>query len=137
MTERTVRPFNKTELDDRRARHLRNDRIKWNTKHSRARIGAEHYFGGLKGRFPALKLVPGRDMKQIYLSVEALIVVHNILMELNDGPEEADDTQESEEGDDPLANPYRQEDETEDTRRDKGLALRDHLVAYMVLNNML
>lgn len=51
-------------------------------------------------------------MKQVYLSVEALIIVHNILMELNDVP----DTQESEERDDPLANLYwlRQEDETED-----------------------
>jgi hypothetical protein len=140
VTEWTVRPFTKTELDDRQARHLRQNRVKWNTKHSRAHIGAEHYFGGLKGWFPALKLVPGRDIKQIYLSVEALIIVHNILMELNNAPEEIDGftPQEGDEGEDPLANPFwlRRENDTEDVRRDKRLALRDHLVSYMVLDHM-
>lgn len=51
----------------------------------------EHAFGVYKGRFPALKSMPGRDIKRIYLAVEALMVLHNIFIEYGDNAEEIDD----------------------------------------------
>jgi hypothetical protein len=149
VTEWTVRPFSEKELrSGSRQERLRCK--KWNVKHSRARIGSEHYFGGLKGRFPALKLMPGRDMKQLYRSVEALIILHNILLELNDSPHDIDDFSAEEieaEVADMLAVPFEpgfgptrnrderrrvsQEAESDEVRRHKGVVLRNHLVSYM------
>jgi len=142
-----VRPFSENELKTG-THQVRLQRKKWNSKHSRARIGSEHYFGGLKGRFPALKLMPGRDMKRLYRSVEALIILHNILLELNDSPHDIDDFSSEEieaEVADMLAIPYEpglrrhnerqrlyQEAEMDDMRRHKGAVLRAHLVSYTV-----
>ena len=144
-----MRPFGERELK-RGSHQQHSQRKKWNSKHSRVRIGSEHYFGGLKGCFPALKLMPGRDMKQLYWLVEALIILHNILLELNDSPNDIDDFSSEEieaEVEDmldvPVPGPRHhnerqqlcQEAETDEMRRQKGTVLRDHIVSYMFQDN--
>ena len=42
----------------------------------------------LKGRFPALRNMPGSDLVKIYMTVEALVVIHNILISFRDDPED-------------------------------------------------
>jgi hypothetical protein len=43
----------------------------------------------LKGHFPALKdMGVGQDMHTIYKVVEALLVIHNLCIDLNDHPED-------------------------------------------------
>ena len=81
VTPYTVRPFSVSEL---RAGDTRAARTRWNKKLSAARIAVEHMFGELKGRFPYLKWVPGRNLKRIYSIVEALFILHNILRRLGD-----------------------------------------------------
>ena len=147
MTEWTVWPFSKKELKNDRPQ-IRTQHKKWNKKHSHACIGSEHYFGRLKGRFPALKLMPGRDMTKIYLSIEALIIVHSILAEFHDSPHDIDGFEE-EVADllaipcEPALGPIRNENErqrqwqerdTDDIRRQIGVTLRNHLVTHMISN---
>jgi hypothetical protein len=93
-TKYLVRPFSDQDLRGLSAREHKR-RIKWNQQHSRVRIMVEHTFGALKGRFPALKLFAGRDMKRIYLSIEALIIVHNIFVDLKDSPKDICDYDDS------------------------------------------
>lgn len=59
--------------------------------HAGARIIVEHAFGYLKGRFPALKEMPGRNMERIYRGVEALMILSNIFRHLDDCPDEIPD----------------------------------------------
>lgn len=40
----------------------------------------------LKGRFPSLRSMSGYDLTRIYTSIEALLVIHNILQEQGDDP---------------------------------------------------
>jgi DDE superfamily endonuclease len=152
VTEWMVQPFNETELKNDRPQ-IQTQYKKWNKKHSHAHIGLEHYFGRLKGCFPALKLIPSRDMTKIYLSVEALIIVHNILAEFHDSLHDIDGFSEGEieeEVADLLAIPYepalgpirnedeqqrlQQERDTDDIHWQKGVALRNHLVRHMISN---
>ena len=52
----------------------------------------EHAFGLLKGRFPSLKeMGVAQDFQEIYKVVEALMVVHNICIDLDDHPEQISD----------------------------------------------
>jgi hypothetical protein len=93
-------------------------------------------------------------MKQLYCSVEALIILHNILLELGDNPHDIDDFSEAEveaEMADMLANPHEpgfspirhrdmrqrpdQEAESDEARRHKGVVLREYLVSHMLLND--
>jgi hypothetical protein len=68
----TVRPFDDDELQSGAERQRR---IKFNQSHACARIVIEHVFGLLKGRFPALKLLPGRDIPRMYKVIQALMVL--------------------------------------------------------------
>lgn len=63
----------------------------WNRKLSSLCIAVEHAFGWLKSRFPYLHDIPGYDMKQIYHTIEALMVLHNILDELGDSPDDIEE----------------------------------------------
>ena len=40
----------------------------------------------LKGRFPALRAMPGYNLHAIYVAIEALFVIHNILIARGDDP---------------------------------------------------
>jgi hypothetical protein len=81
----TIRPFGEHEMTTDPAETAR--RRRWNVQLSRSREAIEHAFGRLKGRFPCLRTgLPGYRLDSIYKQVEALIVLHNILEELNDDP---------------------------------------------------
>ena len=62
----------------------------WNRELSTLCIAVEHAFGCLKGRFPALQALPGMDLQSMWETVEALMVIHNILTESGDDPYEID-----------------------------------------------
>lgn len=62
----------------------------WNKHLSQVRIGIEHAFGMLKGRFPVLREVPGRDMERMITVIETCIILHNILLTHNDLPNDID-----------------------------------------------
>ncbi|KAK2466621.1 hypothetical protein APHAL10511_000879 [Amanita phalloides] len=52
------------------------------------RTCVENAFGMLKGRFPALKaLSPAENIQETYRDVAALLVIHNICIDLGDHPE--------------------------------------------------
>ena len=82
LTQYTIRPFNDHDLtiDPVEARR----RKKFNKRLSQLRIAVEHAFGRLKGRFPALRSMPGRRLGEVYRAVEALMVIHNILERQSD-----------------------------------------------------
>lgn len=81
-----LRPFAEDEIPtndpERRARIL-----KFNQHLSRFRITIEHAIGMLKGRFPSLKeMGPHEAMDDIYDAIEAMMVIHNICINLGDHP---------------------------------------------------
>lgn len=110
-------------------------RKQWNRHLSSLRIFVEHAFGRLKGRFPYLRFIPGKDLNEIYNMIEALLIIHNILEARNDDPNtiegfngaEADDVDEIR-GDAPpdLIDP------DEDALYAQGLYRRKLLVDYFV-----
>lgn len=89
MTKFTIRPFADHDLTNNRT--TAKARRDWNYKLSRLRIRVEHAFGMLKGRFPALRRMPGGDLNRIFTCIEALLVIHNILLEVRDDPTDIDD----------------------------------------------
>jgi hypothetical protein len=104
----------------------------------------EHSFGLIKGRFPALKRLGGRDIMRVYKSVEALMVLHNIFLKINDNPKLINDFDESEgmdvdeqevdEYDDGMGVFRRQVDVEEENPRSvyiDGLALRRNILSAM------
>lgn len=87
-TPYTVRPFTDKEVQVRgQGTRCR----KFNQLHSRTRIGVEHVFGNLKGRFPGLRSIGGHDISRVYLAVEALIILHNFFLQIGDYAEEISD----------------------------------------------
>jgi hypothetical protein len=78
-------PYQEFEYGDER-----HDRRQWNKAHSAMRIVVEHTFGRLKVRFPYLNGISGWDMDAMLQSIESLFVVYNILITLNDFPEDLD-----------------------------------------------
>ncbi|KAF9019501.1 hypothetical protein BDZ89DRAFT_313433 [Hymenopellis radicata] len=70
-----------TAIDKRRMRHF-------NKLLSSVRISVEHAFGALKGRFPSLRCMGAhKDPDDIYRVIEALIVLHNMMLFIGDKPE--------------------------------------------------
>ncbi|KAF8578402.1 hypothetical protein K439DRAFT_1300408, partial [Ramaria rubella] len=56
---------------------------------SHIRIWVEHAFGLLKGRFPALKAMgSANNIQEVYKAVEALMVVHNLCIDMDNHPED-------------------------------------------------
>lgn len=86
LTQHTIRPFADYDLTNDAAESQR--RKTWNRQLLSLRISIEHAFGLLKGRFPYLRQIPGWDLEKIYKFVEALMVVHNILILQGDDPHE-------------------------------------------------
>ena len=58
----------------------------WNRELSALQVAVEHAFGMLKGWFPALRSLPGHNLRVMWRAVEALMIVHNILTECEDNP---------------------------------------------------
>lgn len=89
LTKFTIRPFAEYDLTndpvESRARKL------WNQDLSHIRIAIEHAFGLLKGRFPILRNFPGHDLLNIYRTIQACMVLHNILIDLDDDTDDMDD----------------------------------------------
>jgi hypothetical protein len=75
LTPLTIRPFNDAELV--RSGNQRQVQKLWNQALFHIRIKVEHAFGRLKCRFRGLQNFPGRDMRNINLTIEALIIIHN------------------------------------------------------------
>jgi hypothetical protein len=65
-------------------------RKQWNEAFSTRKVVVEHAFGQLKRRFPSLRYMPGRDLSYMYRAIEALLVIHNICVELRDGVDDID-----------------------------------------------
>lgn len=88
LTKFTIRPFADSDLTND---HVEAERRRlFNYKLSHIRISIEHAFGMLKGRFPALRCMPGYDLNAVCSAIETLMVIHNILIELHDDPEDID-----------------------------------------------
>ncbi|PPQ98190.1 hypothetical protein CVT26_003236 [Gymnopilus dilepis] len=84
LTPFSIRPFHLHDLTNNLEEATR--RKRWNRNLSSVRIFVEHAFGRLKGRFPILRGMPGRNILEMQKMVEALMILHNILEERGDDP---------------------------------------------------
>jgi hypothetical protein len=84
LTPYSIRPFTDTDLTNVPAEASR--RKRFNVILSSLRVAVEHAFGRLKGRFPCLRNMQGRTVHSMYRTVEALMILHNILEERGDDP---------------------------------------------------
>lgn len=120
LTKYTIRPFADYDLtndpDESAARQA------WNAELSSVRITVEHAFGRLKGRFPYLRRIPGHDIDKIYHIMEALLVIHNILIDLHDDPTQIENFNGEE---DPGVVEWRNEREVRGRERGQGLSSSD------------
>ncbi|KAH7921580.1 hypothetical protein BV22DRAFT_980447, partial [Leucogyrophana mollusca] len=80
----SIRPFNEFDLTD--DPEEASQRKSWNRKLSSLRIFVEHAFGRLKGRFPLLRCMTGVDLIDMFRTIEASMVLHNILEQFGDDP---------------------------------------------------
>jgi hypothetical protein len=85
LTRCTIRPFSDTDLTNDAAESQR--RKLFNKKLSSLRQAVKHAFGRLKGQFPILRDFKGYRMDIIYKTVEALLVLYNILASRGDDPD--------------------------------------------------
>lgn len=84
LTKFSIRPFADNELTNDPAEA--HQRKAWNRHLSRVRVAVENAFGRLKGRFPSLRNMPGHNIDEMYRTIEALLIVHNIVEEFGDDP---------------------------------------------------
>ena len=86
-TPYTIRPFDEAEIQ--RAPAERQKRMRqFNKRLSSVRIISEHAYGRLKGRFRGLRgLGPHYNIRDCYRAIEALLILHNICIDLGDRPE--------------------------------------------------
>ncbi|EJC99238.1 uncharacterized protein FOMMEDRAFT_69517, partial [Fomitiporia mediterranea MF3/22] len=80
----TIRPF--AEYDITANRLEARQRRDWNFNLSKVRVCIEHAFGRLKGCFPCLRNLPGYDLEAMWRTVEACMILHNILQGIRDDP---------------------------------------------------
>lgn len=66
-------------------------RQRWNARLSSLRISIEHAFGLLKKRFPVLRSLPGRRVPVMITIVEVCMILHNILIQFGDNPDDLDE----------------------------------------------
>jgi len=84
LTKFTTRPFADHDLTNDPAEA--SARHHFNRELSHLHVRVEHAFGILKGRFPALRAFPGHNIRQMWMFVESLLILHNILQEFGDDP---------------------------------------------------
>lgn len=103
----TVRPFDEPEIaaaSDENKQRMR----AFNRRLSSVRIVIEHTFGLFKGRFPSLRAMgPHQNIQDLYKTIEALMVLHNMAIDFKDRPnddwrldENPDDQDDETDGDD-------------------------------------
>ncbi len=97
LTKFSIRPFNDYDLTDNA--HEARIRRRFNRRLSSLRIFVEHAFGRLKGRFPVLRCFPGRNVDEMYKTVEALMIIHNILERFHDDPNDIEGFNDEEDDD--------------------------------------
>ena len=84
-----LRPFTEPEVNEFGPGPEKRRRRRFNKLISNKRIFVEHAFGMLKGRFPALKeLGTPDDIEDAYRTVESLMTLHNLCIDLGDHPED-------------------------------------------------
>ena len=134
LTTFSIRPFNDYDLTGNPTEAAQ--RKAWNRQLSSVRIFVEHAFGHLKGRFPYLCFMPGRNMTEMYRIIEALMIVHNILEEYGDDPTTIAgfNGQEDEEatGMQRNAAPHNGQDGGSDELHQQGLLRRKILLDYFI-----
>jgi hypothetical protein len=83
----TVRPFDEPEVSA--ALDTEKERMRaFNLRLSSVRIVIEHAIGLLKGRLPSLRgMGPHNDIQDIYRTIEALMILHNIAIDVGDRPD--------------------------------------------------
>jgi hypothetical protein len=83
----TVRPFDEPEISA--ASDTEEERMRTlNLRLSSVRIVIEHTFGLLKGRFPSLRgMGPHNNIQDIYRTIEALMILHKIEIDVRDRPD--------------------------------------------------
>ena len=73
---------------------LESDLVKFNTHLGKVRVSSEHTIGILKGRFPWLRSIPmvisdnAKSLKNVLRHIDCCMILHNLLMDLNDKPPE-------------------------------------------------
>ncbi|RPD54683.1 hypothetical protein L226DRAFT_464547 [Lentinus tigrinus ALCF2SS1-7] len=97
LTKYTIQPFNDYDLtnnvQEARFRHHFNCHL------SSLCIFVKHAFGRIKGCFSILRCMPGNDINIIYKTVEALMIIHNIVECFNDNPTDIEGYNREEEDD--------------------------------------
>jgi len=113
LTQFSIRPFVDHDLtnDDEESAAW----CHWNHGLSALRVRVEHAFGWLKGRFPALQALQGYELKAMWETVEALLIVHNILTAFGDNPHDIQGFN-GEEDADPNPNEAQEEDLVQNSR---------------------
>ena len=86
MTQYSIRPFSDYDLTND-ADEATEQKI-WNVKLSCLRVAVENAYGRLKGRFPCLRALRGHKVHDMYCFIESLLIVHNIIEEFGDDPED-------------------------------------------------
>jgi len=84
LTKFTIRPFSDHDLTNDPAEASAHHHFNRELSHLGVRV--EPAFGILKGRFPALRAFPGHNIRQMWMFVESLLILHNILQEFGDDP---------------------------------------------------
>lgn len=82
-----LRPFNESEVSQAADAAQRRRIRSFNKELSGVRALVEQAFGRLKARFPSLKEIgTPDDMRELYNAVAAMMVLHNLCIDLNDEP---------------------------------------------------
>ena len=84
LTKYSIWPFSDFDLTNDNAEAA--DRKQWNVSLSRLRVAVKNAFGCLKGCFLSLRNLPGHNIDEMFRTIEALLIVHNIVEEFGDDP---------------------------------------------------
>jgi hypothetical protein len=85
LTKYSIQPFSDFDLTNDNAEAA--DHKQWNVSLSRLHVAVENAFGRLKGRFLSLRNLPGHNIDEMFRTIEALLIVHNIVEEFGNDPE--------------------------------------------------